>query len=119
NLLRREAKTYRGRIPEHAIPVASDPGGNLLVLSLGGDDRGQVYSWDHEFRRLGWKRLKAWIDELERAGVDVAHMSSPEIIREWEQRNPDKIEWRPGYGNLYRVAGTWDELMSSFQEYPE
>lgn len=119
NLLRKEIKTYRGRIPDHAIPVAADPGGNLLVLSLFGDDRGFVYSWDHEFRALGWNRLKQWTDDLERDGVDVSRMAAPEIIREWERRHAESLNWRPGYGNLYRVARTWGELMASLQEYPE
>lgn len=119
NTLRKEIATYRGRIPDHAIPVAGDQGGNLLVLALAGDDLGYVYSWDHEFRALGWKRLERWTNELEGLGVDVSHMASPQIIREWERRHPEKLKWKPGYGNLYPVARSWAELMASFQEYPE
>lgn len=40
--------TFAGRIPERMIPVAADPGGNQLLLSLAGEDRGVVYFWDHE-----------------------------------------------------------------------
>lgn len=39
---------YRGRIPRNFLPVAKDPGGNLVCLSVSGDDRGKVYFWDHE-----------------------------------------------------------------------
>lgn len=41
-------KLYRGRVPEEMLPIASDSGGNLLLLSLKGKDRGAVFFWDHE-----------------------------------------------------------------------
>src|SRR4051812_12468861 len=30
-----EHQTYRGRMPDHLLPIANDPGGNLFVLSVG------------------------------------------------------------------------------------
>jgi hypothetical protein len=119
NTLASALKTYRGRIPDHTIPVACDPGGNQLVLSLGGDDREHVYSWDHEFRALGWKNLQKWTARLEDEGVDVSHASSPAIIREYERRHPDELKWKPGYGNLYLAARCWEEFIGSLVEYPE
>jgi SMI1-KNR4 cell-wall len=41
-------KTYSGRIPEGYLPIACDSFGNLLLLSLSGEHRGEVYFWDHE-----------------------------------------------------------------------
>lgn len=44
---------YRGfvsdeRLLPHFLPIAGDPFGNLICLSVGGEDRGKVYFWDHE-----------------------------------------------------------------------
>jgi cell wall assembly regulator SMI1 len=36
------------RLPNHIIPIAHDPGGNLVCISCGSDDYGKVYFWDHE-----------------------------------------------------------------------
>lgn len=41
-------KLYRGRVPEEMLPIASDSGGSLLLLSLKGKDRGAIFFWDHE-----------------------------------------------------------------------
>lgn len=37
------------RVPSLLFPVASDPGGNLICISIEGADTGKVYFWDHEF----------------------------------------------------------------------
>ncbi len=37
-----------GRIPPNIAPIASDPGGNMICISISGNDRGMVYFWDHE-----------------------------------------------------------------------
>lgn len=37
-----------GRIPPSVVPIASDPGGNMICMSISGNDRGMVYFWDHE-----------------------------------------------------------------------
>ncbi|KZL15445.1 SMI1 / KNR4 family protein [Pseudovibrio axinellae] len=36
------------RVPSHMLPIAHDPFGNLILLSLSGDDAGAIYFWDHE-----------------------------------------------------------------------
>jgi len=38
----------KGRLPEGFIPIANDPGGNTLLLSLVDETLGKVYFWDHE-----------------------------------------------------------------------
>lgn len=37
-----------GRIPPGFVPIASDPGGNMICISISENDRGMVYFWDHE-----------------------------------------------------------------------
>lgn len=36
------------RIPPNVLPIAGDPFGNLICLSIEGEDKGKVYFWDHE-----------------------------------------------------------------------
>jgi hypothetical protein len=40
-----------GDIPESCLPIGEDPFGNLILLELSGNYRGQVYFWDHESER--------------------------------------------------------------------
>ena len=39
----------RDRMPPDVIPIAYDPGGNLICLSIKGKHKDEVYFWDHEF----------------------------------------------------------------------
>ncbi|MEK9495102.1 SMI1/KNR4 family protein [Photorhabdus sp. P32] len=39
---------YKDRIPPKFLPIAHDPGGNLILISLSNDNPG-VFFWDHEF----------------------------------------------------------------------
>lgn len=39
---------FINRIPTNTLPIARDPGGNLFLMSIRGDDYGSVYFWDHE-----------------------------------------------------------------------
>lgn len=41
-------KTHDKRLPSHILPIAHDPGGNLICISCGSSDRGSIYFWDHE-----------------------------------------------------------------------
>jgi cell wall assembly regulator SMI1 len=41
-------KVFRDRVPRNLLPIANDPGGNLICLSVSGPDRGKVYWWFHE-----------------------------------------------------------------------
>ena len=42
------AARYRSRIPAELLPIAVDPGGNLICLATQGERTGKVYFWDHE-----------------------------------------------------------------------
>jgi len=39
---------FKDRIPNYLLPIANDPGGNQICISLSPDDCGKVYFWDHE-----------------------------------------------------------------------
>lgn len=41
-------KLEEKRLPTHILPIAHDPGGNLICISCGKDDKGDIYFWDHE-----------------------------------------------------------------------
>ena len=41
-------KRYRNRVPAGFLPIAVDPGGNLICLAMAGARAGKVYFWDHE-----------------------------------------------------------------------
>jgi hypothetical protein len=41
-------RVYDLRTPSRFVPIATDPGGNLICLSTQGSDFGAVYFWDHE-----------------------------------------------------------------------
>ena len=36
------------RLPTELVPIASDPGGNLICISVNGENLGAVYFWDHD-----------------------------------------------------------------------
>ena len=40
---------YKNRVPEDTIPIAYDPGGNLILLGISGDSRGKVFFWMQDF----------------------------------------------------------------------
>ncbi len=39
------AEMYEGRVPSELVPIARDPGGNLICMNAGGT----VFFWNHEF----------------------------------------------------------------------
>ena len=41
-------KLQEKRIPDRMLPIAFDPGDNLICLSCAGEDCGAVFFWDHE-----------------------------------------------------------------------
>jgi cell wall assembly regulator SMI1 len=36
------------RLPDELVPIATDPGGNLICIAVDGPKCGAVYFWDHE-----------------------------------------------------------------------
>lgn len=41
-------KVDEKRMPSNLLPIAFDPGGNLICISCSGLDLGRIYFWDHE-----------------------------------------------------------------------
>lgn len=41
-------KIYEKRMPSHILPIAHDSGGNVICISCGQKDNGQIFFWDHE-----------------------------------------------------------------------
>lgn len=41
-------KIEKKRLPLHILPIAHDPGGNLICISCNNEDEGFIYFWDHE-----------------------------------------------------------------------
>lgn len=41
-------RRYRHRVPMQMIPIAIDPGGNLICLTISGENPNKLYFWDHE-----------------------------------------------------------------------
>jgi hypothetical protein len=39
---------FKARVPNKMVPIARDPGGNLILIGLAGEVEGKVYFWDHE-----------------------------------------------------------------------
>nr|WP_052478942.1 SMI1/KNR4 family protein [Kibdelosporangium sp. MJ126-NF4]CEL21420.1 hypothetical protein [Kibdelosporangium sp. MJ126-NF4]CTQ96013.1 hypothetical protein [Kibdelosporangium sp. MJ126-NF4] len=104
-------RTYVGRVPDETIPIARDPGGNLVLLGVEGMVVGQVFFWDHEYRALAG-RMDQLVDDLRAAGADLRRLDSAGIIHAWERRFGD----RPvGYGNTYRVAASFDDFLASLR----
>jgi hypothetical protein len=57
-------ETFRDRIPPGLLPIASDPGGNLICLACTGERSGQVFFWEQAFEanedegeEVGWDNV--------------------------------------------------------------
>ena len=44
----RYLEIYNSRIPRDLIPIAYDPGGNLILLGISSHMAGHIFFWDHE-----------------------------------------------------------------------
>jgi hypothetical protein len=56
-----EFRVHRGRMPAELLPVASDPGGNLICLACTGEKVGRVFFWERAYeadtdagQEVGW-----------------------------------------------------------------
>lgn len=43
------SRTFQGRIPADTVPIAYDPGGNLILLGISGPTVGRVFFWMREY----------------------------------------------------------------------
>jgi len=44
---------FEGQLPADLLPVAQDPGGNLLCVGIRGPRSGRVFFWDHNGALFG------------------------------------------------------------------
>lgn len=42
-------KIYKDRIPVEMLPIASAGSGDLILLSIGGSEKGAIFYWDHNW----------------------------------------------------------------------
>ena len=42
-------KLDQHRLPTELVPIAHDPGGNLICIAVSGSRKGAVFFWDHEY----------------------------------------------------------------------
>ena len=42
-------REHDGRIPKHLVPIGSDPGGNLVCISVAAESNGQIFFADHDY----------------------------------------------------------------------
>lgn len=46
--IQKNADLMKGRLPAELLPIAEDPGGNLICIAVLGENRGKIYFWEHE-----------------------------------------------------------------------
>ena len=113
-----EIETYQGRMPPGLLPIADDPGGNIICLAVGGSDAGAVYLWDHEHANLPEGRVMEYFKDLDQRGVDTSSMQPHDAIREWELIHRAELPKPPGYGNLYRLASSFKDFIGTLRHQP-
>lgn len=104
----------RYRLPEGMLPIATDPGGNLLLLGL--NEREGLFVWDHEHRELRPGEFEQRVAELRAVGEPTHELDVDELMLRWETRFADKVGNPSGHGNLYQVAPSWAEACGALQE---
>lgn len=84
-------ETYLGedetRIPRRLLPIAEDSFGNLICLSLRGEDVGKVYFWDHE-EELEQKRTKT--GDVNDAAISLIADSFDAFLTQFTESKDDK-----------------------------
>ena len=90
---------FKGRIPQGAIPIASDSFGNQFLLFLNDDNYGEVWFWDHELEGNGddypgyiiksatsfedfLQGMYEWIDPDETAAQRILRTNDVEAVKE-------------------------------------
>ena len=104
--------TYDGRLPLAALPIATDPGGNLLLLT---PESGAIYAWDHEHLELDDAALDHRVADLAADGVPVDEHDIDQLVLMWEERHPGQVANPTGHGNLYLVAESYEALLGEMR----
>lgn len=88
-------KTFEGRVPNGCVPIASDAGGNLVVLNLSNSKYGYVFFWDHE-EELMYEDAGMNLDDLFLIAPsfnEFLNMIKPDHIEEDLRRYEVKEVW--------------------------
>jgi SMI1-KNR4 cell-wall len=117
--VRSAAEVYRGRIPTHAVGIAYSLGGDLVVLSCTGPDRGCVYLWDHEYRAEGGVEFEQRVlRELENQAIDAGSLDAEQALMKWEQLHVGQSLHPAGYRMLYLLARSFEDFLKSLTSVP-
>lgn len=108
--------TYAKVLPERYLPIASDAGGNLLLLQCGPR---AVFAWDHEHGELNDREVERMIKELEVGGLNVDQYDLGQLILMWENLHPELVHNSSGHGNLYPIADSFLQLLKCLQPHPD
>lgn len=112
--------TYVGRIPDKTLPVASDPYGNQILLSVNPTYDHQILFWDHEFTEfIDTYDMETLITDLKKRGMDTDSMDDHAIILEWAALNANQLDPTVEYINIYRISKTFTEFMNALQPDPD
>jgi ankyrin repeat protein len=99
-------ETYLGedetRIPRRLLPIAEDPFGNLICLSLRGEGTGKVYFWHHE-EELNQKRTKT--GDVNDAAISLIADSFDAFLTQFAESKDDQK------ARLNRCS--WHELIAT------
>lgn len=81
----RNYHTFKDRIPPNFLPIACDRMGNLVCLSINGEDREYIYFWQHDAEEI--------VDDSEKIGypedVYLVAQSFDEFISSLEKLEDD------------------------------
>ncbi|MGB1252292.1 MAG: SMI1/KNR4 family protein, partial [Candidatus Promineifilaceae bacterium] len=110
--IRHEFQNYANRIPSNLLPIGADPGGNLFCISVTGNDKGIVYFWDHEHQENTFEQFQDRVTDLENIGINTKLLDTDQIILIWEFENQDRLPHPPGYGNMYKIAGSFEAFFN-------
>ena len=51
------------RVPRRMVPIADDPFGNVICISVSGKDAGKIYFWNHESELMQERRKSGDVDD--------------------------------------------------------
>jgi hypothetical protein len=110
--------TYQGQLPSGVVPIAADPGGNLLVMSCAVGGVNTVFAWDHEHREFSEEQVASAVRDLRAKGIAVENHDIGQIIYLWEALLPDRVPNPTGHGNLYGVANSFVAFVEALKPHP-
>lgn len=105
-LRRATFRTFAGRIPDVAVPLARTACGNVVAVGYDGFDAGRVWLCDRgrSSMRTAVVRMRR---ELEAGGLDDP-LDDDGVVWYWERLYPDRRTWRLGFADVHELATPFD-----------